>query len=159
MKIKESDLIFFINKTKLPLRRLLLLLEEERDYNLVISSIAERMTMEEILNLNGLSNQLKIKLTIYHITTSNNYDIEEKSYISEILIDNYKQIYKTGFLLKKGQNKLINDFISVINSENKNTLIMGKLIDKFHKIGRSDVGKHVSEWIDIIVKSKELIND
>jgi len=151
-----KDLKFILDKTGLLLKTLLSLIEEERDYNLVLDSIASRLTTSEIKNLD-ITKELKTKLTLYHLTRDKNYDIEEKSYICEILSQNFKQVYRRGFLLKKGQKKIINKFISVINDTNINKQKIMNLSDDFDKVGRKDVGGHILEWVNIINKSKEAI--
>ena len=154
--LKTNDLNFILEKTKLSLKPLLNLIEEDRDYNLVIDSIAAHLTENEIKKSN-ISKELRTKLTLYHLTRDKDYCIEEKSYICEILSQNFKQIYSRGFLLKKGQKRPINDFISVINDNKINKNKITNIGGKFNNMGRKDVGSHIEEWLKIINKTKKIL--
>ncbi len=99
-----------------------------------------------------------MKIVLYQLSCHKDYDINEKSYISDILINNYNQIYKTCYLPKKGQKKEIIHFISVINDTELDKKQLNTAIDNFIKLGRRDIGSHLPSWIDIIRKSKEIIS-
>ncbi len=159
MLLNHNDLNFILDKTKLELKRLLLLIEEERDFDLVLHSIASNLTEQDKIVLSKLSNKLRIKIILYNLTQEKDYDIKEKSYICDILSQNYNYIYKTGYILKDGQKMAIKQFIHIINDKVIHKDRIKTIAQNFIKLGRKDIGSHLSDWVNIVQKSKQFINN
>ena len=157
VKINENDLKFLLFKTQLSLKKLLILIEDDRDFNLVIDSISTKLTDFDKKFIPKLSQKLKVKLALYHLSQEKDYDINEKSYISDILAKNYNFVYKKCYLFKKGQKRPINRFISVINKEIVEKKKINDIRTAFNEIGERHVVQHIEDWIKITKKSKELI--
>lgn len=157
--LQTNDLNFILTKTKLPIRKLLTLIEEDRDFELVIESIACHLTEEDKKMLYKLSSKLKIKIILYNLACNKDYDINEKSYICDILISNYKQIYSSCYLPRKGQKRVINQFINAINNDKINVEKLMSTANNFNKIGYKDISSHLSDWIEIIKQSKKIVKE
>ncbi len=155
--LNRNDLKFILYKTKLPLKRLLNLIEEDRDFELVVDSIATTMTTQDIKVLPELSEKLRVKLALYYSSKHVDYDISEKSYISDILFKNYKQVYTKAYSPIKGQKPAINLFISVIKNNALDSNKLTTMMINFSKIGKREVGVHIKDWINIVNKTKEFI--
>ncbi len=155
--LNKNDLKFILYKTRLPLKQLLNLIEEERDFELVIDSIASNLTIQDIKLLPDLSDKMRVKLALYHSSKETDYDIAEKSFVSDILSKNYKQIYTKAYLPVKGQKPVIKQFISVINNNALDNKKLNEMICNFNKIGKREVGIHLKNWIEIVNKTKEFI--
>lgn len=156
-KLHEYDILFLLAKTKLSAKSLIKIIEEERDFNLVIQSIAEKMTDEDFEILPKLSEKLQVKLVIYYCSRHKEYDIDEKSYITDIIIPNYNFIYKNGYILKNSKNKLINDLLSVAKKEKSDISKINEISNKFSKSGMMNIGLHLCDWLFIINNSKKII--
>lgn len=156
--LRTNDLNFILEKTKLPLKELVNLIEEDRDYNLVIDSISHTLSEDDLNNLYKLSLDLRTKLILYNITRDKTFDIEEKSYISGILSKNFEQIYSRGPTMNKGQKKPINQFINILNSKTIDINKLSNIADQFKDIGHKDVGSHINEWVKIINNSKKVFS-
>lgn len=158
LKLQIHDIEFILKKTKLPLKSLLNLIEEERDYNLVIDSISSTLTEAEKYKLQNLSPSLKVKLSIYNCAQNINFDISEKSYITDILSKNYNYIYKNGYVLGKGHKREIRQLLCVIKENKSDNNTIKYMAANFNKLGRKDIATHVPEWLKIISKSKEILS-
>lgn len=152
-----NDLQFFLDKTGLDPKRFINLIEEDRDFDLVIESIACHLSDVDKKILPKLSQKLRTKIILYNLSCHKNYDISEKSYISDILYNNYNQIYKTCYLSKKSIKKEIKHFISVINNMTENKKEINVAVNNFIKLGRKDISSHLCDWINIIQESKKII--
>lgn len=158
LKLQIDDLNFILKKTKLSLRSLLNLIEEERDYNLVLDSISSTLTEEEKSRLCNLSPTLKVKLCIYNCSQHVDFDIAEKSYISEILSKNYNFIYKNGYVLNKSNKREVKQLLSVIKQNKSDNQTLNHMAANFNKIGKRDIATHVPQWLKIINKSREILS-
>lgn len=157
MKLYEHDILFLIQKTKLSLKSLLNLIEDERDFDLVIDSISTNINEDDIREFPKLSEKLRVKIILYHSSRHKNYDISEKSYISNILVSNYNQIYTSQSSPVKGQKRAIKYFISIINDSQIDQNKLSIAAQNFTKLGQSNISNHLYDWIKIIKKSKEFI--
>ncbi len=152
----KNDLNFILYKTKLPIKRLLLLIEEDRDFDLVIHSIASNLSDEDKSFLSDLSQKLKLKMILYNLSKDKDYDIKEKSYICDLLDNNYNSIYKIGYVTKNRQKREIKEFISVLNEKTINKDKKNGLISFLNK-SVPNFGNHFDDWVNIIKESKVII--
>lgn len=157
-KLKIEDLNFILIKTKLPLRSLLNLIEEDRDYNLVLDSISSTLTEDEKYNLCHLSLSLKVKLCIYNYSQNINFDISEKSYITDILSKNYNFIYNNGYSIGRGHKREIRSLLNIIKCGKPTNKIISNITPELTKIGQKNLAYHLPEWIKIIDQSKEILS-
>jgi len=158
MKLHKNDILFLLKKTQISLKSLINLIEEDRDFNLVINAVALNIDLNDTNELSLLSDKLKLKLILYHRAKDKDYDISEKSYIADLLINNYNQIYKTCDISQKKQKKEIKQFISIINDINIDSNKLNTIASNFNKLGYKNISNHLSDWIDIIRQSKTLIS-
>lgn len=157
-EINNHDILFILNKTRLSISNLVLLIEEERDFNLLLSSIASHLSDKEVKqSFPLLSPSLKIKLSIYNHSKDKDYDIEDKSFISDILIRNYDYLYKPCHIIKNNQPEEIKDFLSVIHSESIDKGKIPQLVQQFKELGKPTIANNIFDWINIINNSRKMI--
>lgn len=101
--VQENDIYFVLNKTKLPIKKLVLLLEEERDFNLLIYSIASSLSPEDFGDLFDLSFKLRFKLLFYHHSHAEKMDFDESIFIGNLCLHNYDYFFRKGRVLDKTQ--------------------------------------------------------
>lgn len=154
--LNKNDLNFILDKTKLPLKSLLNLIEEERDFNLVIDSIASTLTVKDLPSISLLSKKLQTKLVLYYTSKNTNYNIEEKSYISDIVMKNFNEIYKDHLI--KEQKPPISYLIRAINSGVISQDRLASITNGFNKLGQKDVSSHILDWINIINNTKQIFS-
>lgn len=156
--INQNDLQFLLKKTGLDLKRFITLIEEDRDFDLVIESIACHLDDQDREFLSKLSEKLRTKIVLYSLSCHKNYDISEKSYITDILSKNYNYIYKNGYVLGKGHKREIRQLLCVIKENKSDNNTIKYMAANFNKLGRKDIATHVPEWLKIISKSKEILS-
>lgn len=157
MILNTYDINFLIKKTKLNKSQLFKLLEEPRDFDLVLDSVSTKLNVEDLQNLENLSKLIKIKIILYHLSQDKDCDISAKSYISEILSNNYDQLYALKNIRQSKQNQEIKEFISVINSDEIDIKKLNLASSFFIKMGKRDIGYDMRDWISIIRQTKEVI--
>jgi hypothetical protein len=157
--INYNDVYLMLDKTHLDVKKLLSLVEEERDYNLLVNSIASSMSQEEIKSLiNNISHGLLVKLAFYNSSKDKNYDIEDKSYVCAIVQTNYKYIYKKGYLLDSNQSEEKLHLLQLFNSDKIDENLLDITSKELCELGKCSIGNNILEWINIINKSKKLIS-
>lgn len=155
-KLSQNDIKFLCYHTKLSPEKLLLLTEEERDLDLVLDSISAAGLKNKVI-LRDLSKRIRVKLVFFNLSKGQNCDISQKSMISNILFDNYDEIYCGKASKIKKINKNIQQLIGVIKGKNMNNSKEISIIgDNFIKAGNREIGYHVAEWVSIIKQTKEL---
>ena len=153
--INDKDISFVLKKTKLELKKLITLIEEERDFHLLIDSISRMLTDSDRINYNKLSDVFRTRLGLYKFCTED-YDIEEKIFISNIMAYNYDYYYKNKGGLKK-QNKELKNFIKFLKNSNEKTTENVKIPNEFNEFSNKSVIKHIKSWVNIINSSKSYI--
>ncbi len=151
--INNSDISFILDKTKLDLKKLVTLIEEERDFHLLLDSISKTITDSDRINYNKLSDIFRTRLGIYHFCKED-YDIEEKIFISNIMSYNYDYYYQNKGRIKGNQDKEVKDFIKTIRIKDINSI---KIPSDFDKLPNKTVNNHIKSWISIINSSKTFI--
>ena len=157
-KINDHDVFFILNKTKLKIKDLLSLIEEERDFNLVLNAIGSNLSLDDIKLFNILSESLRAKLSIYYCSKDKDYDINDKSYICGLMAKNYKYVYKTCYKLKTGQSDEAVALLSVINDTDIGNDKIKVISNKMRLAGQVSISRNLTDWISIINKSKKLIS-
>lgn len=149
------DIKFLLKKTGLTEDRLFILIEESRDLDLVIESIATKLSDDEIKDISGLSKKLRVKLILYSLLSHKDYDIASKSYLSDILSSNYDYLYCDKTVMKKTKDR---ELILAINQQEIDPKQINALGSSYLKQGKRDIGFDIFELVRIIKKSKELIH-
>lgn len=157
LKLKIDDLNFILKKTRLSLKSLLNLIEEERDYNLVLDSISSTLTEDEKLQLCNLSPILKVKLSIYNCAKNTDFDIEEKSYMTDILSNHYNFVYK-GRVLGRGTKKEVRYLLGIIKQNKVDNQTIKQISNIFAQKPHKSLASHFPTWLEIINRSKDILS-
>lgn len=155
--IHENDIYFILNKTKLTIKQLISLLEEDRDFHLVISSVASFLQEEDLVDLLDLSTKLRMELSIYYYSKSYNFDISESIFMVDLLFRNYDFFFKNGKKIRKSQKKEITDFLSVLKRGSIFSHEKPIFISFFKSIKMNEIISHYDLWVKSINDAKPII--
>jgi hypothetical protein len=162
-----SDLLYIAKTVNLSLEKTKALVEEPRDFNLVIDSICEKKMSEE--DALALSFKLFVKICLFKFCKNVNFSLEEKSYVAECIANHFPNSSK-GQLDKININKPSesqSQFYLVICGLFKESITANKkfpfsfkqcmnfVSDGFRKAEHRDLANHVYEWVEIMQKMKE----
>lgn len=143
-------------KTRLNLKSLISLIEEERDFNLLMSSVANLLSEHDAKEFILLSLSLRIRLAVYYCSKDAEFDIDDKAYIIRLLVENQNFIYNgTGGVISK--DKESKEFIKFINKYSKNTDIEVKIPSHFHQFQHKRIVNDIRRWLVIINNAHEMI--
>lgn len=168
MFLSKKDVEFLSKKTKLSIKKVKLLTEEEGDLNLVLEQITTAPPTKA--ELSSLSFGLLIKVVIYHYSRSSKIDIKEKSYISSLFEKYIAAIYHSKLFKSVPKNKQDKDFAEYL------FVLLGFFSDKIdaneHKKYKSylydylrndddhrELFKNLEKWFDILnrIKSQDIL--
>lgn len=171
--INASDVEYIAKNTGLSEERVIILTEQEKDFNLLINEISQKDIDDGLLTL---SFPLYTKLSVFKITYNLNYHINEKAYVSETISEVFPKLSKD-----KIENTLIQedwDFLETPNEElaqyyfvllgifheslnrrrrsypNPN-LFFNKAKEGFYLSNKKDLANHLQEWIKILRRMRE----
>lgn len=155
--VNKHDILFLLNRTGLNIHQLVLLIEEERDYHLLLEAISQDISPSDKKYFKYLSDKLRVKLAIYYNSKHKQFDICEKLFVSNIVSDNYDFLYKKGRSIKNNQKKEIKYFLSVLKDAPKNYNEINKYKEYFNSIGQKELINHVNDWSEIFSNTKTLV--
>lgn len=96
MVLTKDDVDFIAKQTNLSRRKAKILVEEDRDLNLVLNQLIEKPISKD--DITALSFQIIVKYIILKFSRDYDYDIAEKSYVSEIIIKHFPTIARSNIL-------------------------------------------------------------
>lgn len=134
-----------------------ILLEEERDLNLIIEQIVNNPVSKT--EIKSLSSLLGIKLTIFRFTKDTNFSVESKSSVSHAInkylpiLRKRASIHKAGENISDEQMALFCLISSGLNlSKNKtNSYVKNKAGELFLKCNK-EMADSCDEWVEILNK-------
>lgn len=154
--IAANDLDFISRETKLTRDKTLALIEEDRDLNLILEQIANYLTKE---NLPNISFETYVKLVVFKFSKNKPYDISEKSYISNAIIDNYKkaEAHQKLPLIKTDtySEKLIRYYIVLFGLFNKEPRKGMQMDHWLRAAGQREVAAHLKDWLEILSQIRD----
>lgn len=153
--INKSDLFFILKKTNLSASRLVVLLEEERDYHLVLDSISAKLTTEDNKYLKKTSQILRIYLLTYKHSQDINCDIKDKTFIASILSDNYKFFLSKQHVLPVRYTK---DYKLLLRTLKGNFAILPDISKFMYSLGYKMDINILKKWI-LVIKNVLLENN
>ena len=151
--VNDQDISFILKKTKLDVKKLISLIEEERDFHLLLDSVSKTLTDSDRIKYNKLSDIFRTRLGLYKFCAQD-YDIEEKIFMSNVMAYNYDYFYNNKGVVKGKQDKEVKDFVKYIRNNEKD---VNKSYD-FSKFPNKSAQKHIKDWINIINDSKSFIS-
>lgn len=156
--VNENDIYFVLNRTKLTIKSLILLLEEERDFNLLIYSIASSLSEQDLLDLDDISIKLKLKLIFYYFSHIQNMDFDEGVLLSDIVLNNYDYFFKQCREIDKEQGSVIISCCKLLDSESISKDAEDDVCIFFAKSQTPKLHNNIPHWQKIIKKTKLLIS-
>ncbi len=165
--ISIHDLNFISDKTKLAPEKAALLLQEPRDLNLVIDSIADQEIVENDTILT-LSFDFFTKLCIFKASKKTGFDIEEKAYVSHCVSTQFPKL-DAGPVPSKiviGNEETCSFYLVLLGffperldrprriSVSRNWLA-NKVSECYRSLGKRDVSNHLPTWISLLQQIKK----
>ena len=154
--LTKNDIKFLQLQTSLSIDKLNLLIEEESDLNLILDTISNRNF--NIKQFKKLSFALLTKIIVFKVSKDKNYDITEKAYISDAIIN---------FLPIIAKNKKITYFKKKTDDYSKYYIVLFGFLenitdkDVFNKIesayrlaGQRELAQHLRDWVSLIREVK-----
>lgn len=155
MSLSKHDIDFLIRKTGLSKLKLKLLMEEPRDFDLLLDSVSTLLSTEELNQLDNLSKKVKVKLVFFHLLKDKDYDLSSKSYLSDVLTDNYDIICSQT---PKSKPKLKDrDLVLFLTNKQQDDSTILSLSSSYLKMGKRDIGFNMRDFLNIMKKSKEIL--
>jgi hypothetical protein len=168
-----SDIEYISKKTKLSEEKVYILIEDPKDFNLIINELAKDEIEDGILTI---SFELFTKLHIYKITLDSKYNFNEKNYVSETIsniypkLDKYKieniDIQDTWETLYEPNEDLAKYYFTLLSLFDKSldkrrrqfptkNFLYKKALDGFNKSNHQEIAKHLNNWIILIKRMQE----
>lgn len=154
-ELTKNDFKFLLHQTKLPPKQLNILLEEETDIDLILDSICSKKFTRKTLQT--LSFTLLTKLIVFKVSKDKNYDIEEKSYIANAIINYLPLIADHQEVKTKNKSDEFSKYYLVLFGFLENITdqdIFKKIEANFRLAGKREMAQHLKDWIALIREVK-----
>jgi hypothetical protein len=151
-KILSSDIAFIAKKTNLSRNKASLLIEKERDLNLVLNEISKTVTQEEAQCLNS---NLYHRICVYKYSQSRDFDIDEKTYVADAIFAHLPKIQKKSLKsvsVGAKPTEQSSQYLLVAKGVKKAKINPNAIDAGFRVNGRRDIANHLDEWLDILTK-------
>ena len=168
-----SDIEYISKKTKLSEEKVYILIEDPKDFNLIINELAKDEIEDGILTI---SFELFTKLHIYKITLDSKYNFNEKNYVSETISniypkldkhkienidiqDTWETLYEPNEDLAKYYFILLSLFDKSLDRRRRQfptkNFLYKKALDGFNRSNHQEIAKHLNNWITLIKRMQE----
>ena len=168
-----SDIEYISKKTKLSEEKVYILIEDPKDFNLIINELAKDEIEDGILTI---SFELFTKLHIYKITLDSKYNFNEKNYVSETISniypkldkhkienidiqDTWETLYEPNEDLAKYYFTLLSMFDKSLDRRRRQfptkNFLYKKALDGFNRSNHQEIAKHLNNWITLIKRMQE----
>ncbi len=163
MVLKDEELAFLLKQTKLPPKQLGWLLEEERDFDLILEAVSKQSISKNKIRekLNKFSHPFSVKYLLYRFNKDENVDIGILSYLADTIIE-YIPIIQKNQSFRKINGKLTEDngkYFLTASGIYRDELANQKLDYKnfvnfaakcFINIGRQNFARNIKNYSDLI---------
>lgn len=157
----ENDISFLIQQTKLSEKQLLSLVETERDFDLLLESVAILpVTKERLWNLSFFT---YIKFIIYKYSQQYNFSLEEKNYVAKMIYKNFPRLQMKvnfGYLSTADTSEKLSQYYLVLMGffykrlkKKFFTVKIWNQVENGFKIGQiQEFHTHLKTWVNVLHK-------
>lgn len=160
VKLSDNDINFLTKQTNLNKEKLISLIEDPADLDLILDTISKKQI--DYSELKNLSFPIVTKLTVFKISKDKNFEFSEKKEVSDAIIKYFPPIIKNKRVgcLKKSSDKYSKYYLILFGYKQEiNLKIMTQIENNFRLADKREFAYHLNEWIDLIKElKKEFLN-